>query len=297
MHTVLVRSYVLTVELVLLQRSMIETVVADPSAASVAMTQGELFQEIAANRSLALSFWSNIALAGLSILLFVYMGRNVEDARAQLIFVATLMVPLVSISSYTGLVSGLTVGFVDVPYPGGGTEEALIMWGRYLTWAFSTPMILIALGVLAGSNLTKLFTAVVMDIGMCITGLAAALTTSSLGLRWFWYAISCAFFLAVIYILLYEWPDDAAAAGTSEIFNTLKLLTVVLWFGYPIFWALGSEGLNVLTTTQTSWAYSLLDIGAKYIFAYLLLRWVAANESIISSVASGTLGSAVPADD
>lgn len=276
---------------------MLETAAVDPSTASVAMTQGELFQEIAANQSLALSFWSNIALAGLSILLFVYMGRNVKDPRSQLIFVATLMVPLVSISSYTGLVSGLTVGYVDVPYPGGGTEEALIMWGRYLTWAFSTPMILMALGLLAGSNLTKIFTAVVMDIGMCITGLAAALTTSSLGLRWFWYAISCAFFLAVIYILLYEWPDDAAAAGTSEIFNTLKLLTVVLWFGYPIFWALGSEGINILTTTQTSWAYSLLDIGAKYIFAYLLLRWVADNESVISNVASGTLGAARPADD
>ncbi|WP_253738955.1 bacteriorhodopsin [Halohasta salina] len=261
------------------------------------MTQGELFQEIAANQSLALSFWSNIALAGLSILLFVYMGRNVEDPRSQLIFVATLMVPLVSISSYTGLVSGLTVGYVDVPYPGGGTEEALIMWGRYLTWAFSTPMILTALGLLAGSNLTKIFTAVAMDIGMCVTGLAAALTTSSLALRWFWYFISCTFFLAVIYVLLYEWPDDAAAAGTSEIFGTLKTLTVVLWFGYPIFWALGSEGINVLTTTQTSWAYSLLDIGAKYFFAYLLLRWVAANESIIGSVASGGLGSATPADD
>jgi len=35
-------------------------------------------------------------------------------------------------------------------------------------------MILVALGLLAGSNVTKLFTAVTADIGMCITGLAAA---------------------------------------------------------------------------------------------------------------------------
>ncbi|RJX49189.1 bacteriorhodopsin [Halonotius pteroides] len=260
------------------------------------LTQSELFTQIAGNTSLSASFWINIALAGFAILLFVYMGRNVSDSRAQLIFVATMMVPLVSISSYTGLVSGLSVGMISVPYPGGGSEEVLIMWGRYLTWALSTPMILIALGLLAGTNLTKLFTVVVMDIGMCVTGLAAALTTSSLLLRWFWYLLSCAFFVAVIYILLVEWPTDAREAGTAEIFSTLKTLTVTLWLGYPIFWALGSEGLAILTTTQTSWAYSLLDVGAKYIFAFLLLRWVVANQNVVGNIAGGSLGSVSSAD-
>ncbi|ERH06841.1 MAG: bacteriorhodopsin [Halonotius sp. J07HN4] len=273
------------------------TAAASPAVALTSeLTQSELFTEIAANASLSASFWINIALAGLAILLFVYMGRDVSDSRAQLIFVATMMVPLVSISSYTGLVSGLTVGVISVPYPGGGSEDVLIMWGRYLTWALSTPMILVALGLLAGTNLTKLFTAVVMDIGMCVTGLAAALTTSSLLLRWFWYLLSCAFFVAVIYVLLVEWPEDAREAGTAEIFGTLKLLTVTLWLGYPIFWALGSEGLAILTTTQTSWAYSLLDVGAKYVFAFLLLRWVVANQTVIGDIGSGSLSAAMAGD-
>jgi len=277
---------------------MLETPAAEtPGVVLSSGPQAELFGQIAGNPSLSASLWLNIALAGLSILLFIYMGRNVDDPRAQLIFVATMMVPLVSISSYTGLVSGLTVSMISVPYPGGGSEEVLIMWGRYLTWTLSTPMILIALGLLAGSNLTKIFTAVVTDIGMCITGLAAAMTTSSVLLRWFWYVISCAFFVAVLYILLVEWPADAEMAGTDEIFGTLKLLTVTLWLGYPIFWALGSEGLAVLTTTQTSWAYSILDIGAKYFFAYLLLRWVTDHEGIIGNLASDSLASATPADD
>jgi halorhodopsin len=278
---------------------MIEPTTASESAVALTaeLSQSELFTEVATNASLSASFWINIALAGLAILLFVYMGRNVSDSRAQLIFVATLMVPLVSISSYTGLVSGLTASVISVPYPGGGSEEVLIMWGRYLTWALSTPMILIALGLLAGTNLTKLFTAVVMDIGMCVTGLAAALTTSSLLLRWFWYLLSCAFFVAVLYVLLVEWPEDARAAGTAEIFNTLKLLTVTLWLGYPIFWALGSEGLAILTTTQTSWAYSLLDVGAKYVFAFLLLRWVVANQNVIGNIASGSLGAVTASAD
>ncbi len=284
---------------------MIETAVADLALASqgvpMELTQTEVYREIRADQLLNLSFWANIALAGLSILLFVYMGRNVEDPRSQLIFVATLMVPLVSISSYLGLASGLTVSFLEMPagHPLAG-EEVLTMWGRYLTWALSTPMILLALGLLAGSNLTKLFTVIVMDIGMCVTGLAAALTTSSYALRWFWYAISCAFFAVVLYVLLVEWTRDAEIAGTTEIFDTLKILTVVLWLGYPIFWALGAEGFAVLDVAYTSWAYSAMDIVAKYVFAFLLLRWVASNERTVSDVASGlgsVGGTTAPADD
>jgi len=265
------------------------------------MGQTEVYQAIQADQLLNLSFWANIVLAGLSILLFVYMGRQVDDPRAQLIFVATLMVPLVSISSYTGLASGLTVSFLEMP-PGHALagEEVLTMWGRYLTWALSTPMILLALGLLAGSNVTKLTTAIVTDIGMCVTGLAAALTTSSYLLRWVWYLISCAFFAVVLYILLVEWADDAQIAGTSEIFDTLKILTVVLWLGYPLFWALGAEGFAVLDVAITSWAYSGMDIVAKYVFAFLLLRWVVNNERTVASMASG-LGAAgshgTPADD
>jgi halorhodopsin len=262
-------------------------------------TQSGVLQEIRGDALLSSSLWVNIALAGLAILLFVYMGRNVESERAKLIWVATLLVPLVSISSYTGLVSGLTVGFLTMPagHPLAG-QEVLSPWGRYLTWTLSTPMILLALGLLADTDRSTLFTAITMDIGMCVTGLAAALTTSSYALRWVFYGISCAFFLAVLYILLVEWPGDAAAAGTSDIFETLKLLTVVLWLGYPILWALGSEGLAVLSVGLTSWGYSGLDILAKYVFAFLLLRWVAANEGTVAegSMGAGAAGAA-PADD
>jgi halorhodopsin len=133
-----------------------------------------------------------------------------------------------------------------------------------------------------------------MDIGMCVTGLAAALIESSHLLRWVFFGISCAFFVAVIYVLLVEWPEDAEAAGTAEIFNTLKILTVVLWLGYPLIWAVGAEGLALVESAGlTSWGYSALDILAKYVFAFLLLRWVAANEAVLSRGSA----SASPADD
>jgi halorhodopsin len=53
---------------------------------------------------------------------------------------------------------------------------------------------------------------------------------------------------------------------------------VVLWVGYPVLWALGVEGIALLSIAETSWGYSTLDIFAKYVFAFLLLRWVGLNE-------------------
>ena len=111
-----------------------------------------------------------------------------------------------------------------------------------------------------------------------VTGLAAALTTSSYAMRWVWYGISVSFFLVVVYILLAEWPADAAKAGTADIFNTLKILTVVLWFGYTIWWGLGNEGLALIESVGiTSWGYSAFDVVAKYGFSYLVIRYVLNN--------------------
>lgn len=235
---------------------------------------------------LASSLWVNVALAGLAAMVFAYMGRKVEGRRSRMIWVVTLFIPLVSISSYLGLLSGITIGTLQMP-SGHPLDEAVSQWGRYLTWGFSTPLILLALGWLADVDKPDLFAVIGADIGMCVTGLAAAQTTSSLGLRWAFYGVSCAFFAVVLYALVVEWPAKAEAAGTDEIFNLLRLLTIVLWLGYPIVWAVGVEGLALIEDVGlTSWLYSALDIFAKYVFAFLLLRWVADNEDIIESVAT-----------
>jgi halorhodopsin len=267
----------------------------------VLQAQADAFDAIHDDVLLASSLWANVALAGLTALLFVYMGRAVEDTRSKLIWAATLLIPLISISSYLGLVSGLTTGFIEMPAGHAlGGEEVLSQWGRYLTWALSTPMILLALGLLADVDPPDLFTVIAADIGMCVTGLAAALVTSSVAARWGFYLISCAFFVVVVYALVSEWPDAAAEAGTSEIFGTLRALTVVLWLGYPIIWAVGVEGLALVQSVGlTSWGYSALDIGAKYVFAYLLLQWVAANEATVAKAGrlTGSSDGTAPAED
>ena len=287
--------------------SIIESVVLQTA------TQEEMFEHILNDAALGSSIYVNIALAGLTLLLFMYMGSGVEDPRGKLIIVSAMAVSAVSVASYTGLASGLTVSVLEMPsghalsgvdtieLSQGGTVngDTISVWGRYLTWAFSTPFILIALGLIAGTNVTKIVTAVAFDVGIMITGLGAALTTSSYGMRWAWYAISCTFFFVVVYILLVEWPEDAQKAGTQDIFNTLRNLTVVLWFGYTIWWGVGNEGLALIEDTAiTSWGYSAFDIVAKYGFSFLVIRYVVNNTGRVSQGRDyGATSDSIPADD
>ena len=246
-----------------------------------------MYEAVLENAALASSIYVNIALAGLTILVISFMSRSISDSRANLITMATLMISVVSISSYMGLASGLTIDTLVMPegHPLAG-EEVISLWGRYLTWAFSTPFILLALGLLAGSTIDKIFSAIVLDIFMCLTGLAAALTTSSLAMRWFWYALSTAFFIGVLYYILAVWPREAEKQGTGDIFSTLKLLTVVMWLGYPIVWAVGNEGLALLEVGATSWAYSGLDVIAKYLFTILLVLYVKNEPASVTTAPS-----------
>ncbi|RKD95935.1 bacteriorhodopsin [Halopiger aswanensis] len=271
-------------------------------------TDRELFEYVFGgdNTLLALSFVLNIALAGLTILGIAYLGRNLTDPRSTAIAIALMLISVVSISSYTGLASGLTLGVTEMPpgHPAAGATTAgqdgvLTMWGRYLTWTFSTPFILIALGMIAGSNWTKILTTCTFTIAMCLTGLAAALTTSSLVLRWWWFALSSVFFFVIVYVILVDWTAEAAATGTADLFRTLKFLTVVGWFGYPILWALGVEGVAVLSVTVTSWGYSVLDIITKYIVTFVAMRYVVAEPETITGGADygASIPGFVPGDD
>ncbi len=272
---------------------------AQHSLLQVPETQRETFEFVFNDLLLASSFVTNIALAGLTILAIVYLARNVVDPRAQLIVISTLLISVVSISSYTGLASGLTISFIEMPagHARAG-EEVFTMWGRYLTWTFSTPFILIALGMIAGSNLTKILTSVAFTIAMCVTGLAAALTTSSVLMRWWWFVLSSIFFLVIVYIILVEWSAEAEVTGTGELFTTLKILTVVGWFGYPILWFLGVEGIAVLSVGLTSWGYSILDIITKYIVTMVIILYLVDEPDEITAGADyGATGRFSAADD
>lgn len=241
------------------------------------------YNEVTSNLVLEASFIVNVALAGLTILVTLYLLKDTHDPRAKAIGLLAMMISVVSISSYTGLWSGLTMSLVEMPagHAEAG-EEVLVMWGRYFTWALSTPFILIVLGMLAGSDWVKIGTAVALTIAMNVTGLMAALISTSIVHRWFFFVLSSLFFLGIVYIIFVTWADEAAETGTTDIFSTLKVLTIVTWFGYPVLWFVGVEGVALLDVQWTSWGYSLLDVVAKYGVTLLIVLYVRESPDEVS---------------
>ena len=76
------------------------------------------------------------------------------------------------------------------------------------------------------------------------------------------------------------------------------MLAVVLWLDHLIVWTLGVKQPAVIQLVELmSWKYFELDIFVRYVFAFLLLRWVADDERIVATSRSGTDCSSVPADD
>ncbi len=215
---------------------------------------------------LASSLLLNITIAGVLLLAIVYLSRQVSDPRVQLILVSGVLAATVSLSSYVGLFSGLTMNFINVPdgHVLSG-DSVLTMWGRYLGWAFALPFIMVLMGLVAGTNWTKIITAVMFTFAMVVANIASVLTTSNITMRWLWFGLSYAFFLVVAYIILTDWAQDADKTGTEDIYTTLKIITVISWFGFILIGAVGVEGLAMLDVWMTSWGYSILDVLAKYV--------------------------------
>ena len=84
-----------------------------PAVVLQQVSQGEIFEHVLNDAVLGSSIYVNIAVAGLTLLLFMYLGEQVNDPRGKLIVVSAMFVSAVSIVSYTGLASGLTIDTAD----------------------------------------------------------------------------------------------------------------------------------------------------------------------------------------
>ena len=86
-----------------------------PAVVLQQVSDGDMFRHVLNDAVLGSSIYINIAVAGLTLLFFMYLGRNVSDPRGQLIVVSAMTVSAVSIVSYTGLASGLTISILEMP--------------------------------------------------------------------------------------------------------------------------------------------------------------------------------------
>lgn len=149
-----------------------------------------------------------------------------------------------------------------------GTRE--IFYVRYIDWFITTPLLLLDLALTAALPFSTIGLLILADWIMIVCGLVGALVSSSY--KWGYYTFGMVAFFYIVYALVFEGRHSAYALGSpvGRTFTRCGLLTLFLWFLYPIAWGV-SEGGNVIHPDSEAVFYGILDVLAKPGFGLLLL--------------------------
>jgi len=200
---------------------------------------------------------------------FLAMGWGENDPRRKEFYIITTLIPGIAAASYLSMFFGF--GLTEVPLETGRVVD--VYWARYADWLFTTPLLLLDIGLLAGASNRDIGALVGLDAFMIVTGLAATLMKTTLARYTFW-TISTIAMVLLLYFLFAVFTEAAAdldedARGT---FNVLRNLILVVWTLYPILWLLGTEGAAVVNLYVETLLFMVLDVTAKVGFGFILLR-------------------------
>lgn len=225
-------------------------------------------------QSAASSFWLWFTWGGMTLatVLFLYWAAN---GRAQNLhhYVTSAAITLWAAMMYIVMAVGGGAAMIEEP---GGLR--LFYYARYIDWTITTPLLLLGLAWVALGSINRnpqvVLGLVVADVAMILTGAVAGATGGAF--KWFWYVISCIFFLAVL-ALIWGPLQNAARSGVSpeaSLFFPLAVVLTVLWFAYPVVFLIGTEGLSAIGASVEVFLYAVLDISAKVGFGIILLGGV-----------------------
>ena len=234
----------------------------------------------------------------LGMLYFIARGWGEEDEKRQEFYIVTILITAIAFVNYLAMALGFGLTTVNV-----AGAELEIYWARYTDWLFTTPLLLIDLGLLARANRNQLTTLVSLDVLMIGTGAVATLAGgnyAAAGLgdgarRLIWWGVSTGFLLVLLYFLFGTLTEQAQDLG-SEVgakFAQLRNLIVVVWLVYPAWWLIGTEGIGLLPLGIETAGFMVLDLTAKVGFGFLLLS----SRQVLDTVSSATGTGAAPADD
>ncbi len=232
-------------------------------------------------------------LMGLGTLYFLSKAPQARgNPEAQEYFYVTILISGTAFAAYLSMLLGFGDAAVTV-----GDEVKRIYWARYADWAFTTPLLLLDLSLLAGYDIRDPPVAALISADgiMIVAGLVGAFTPV-FEFRIIWWAVSTIAFVFVIY-LLYRALTKGAMSFDDEsrksTFITLRNLTIALWTAYPIVWIIGTEGVGAIPLSAETAIYAVLDVLAKVGFGFILLR----SRAVLGEDAAPTPSADVEAAD
>jgi bacteriorhodopsin len=200
---------------------------------------------------------------------FLAKGWDVTDPREKEFYIITILIPGIAAASYLSMFFGF--GLTQVPLETGRVVD--VYWARYADWLFTTPLLLLDIGLLAGASNRDIGALVGLDAFMIVTGLGATLMKVEIARFTFW-TISTIAMIFLLYYLVAVFGQVVADADeeTVSTFNALRNIILVTWIIYPVAWLVGTEGLNLVSLYGETLIFMVLDLVAKVGFGFVLLR-------------------------
>ena len=214
-------------------------------------------------------FWIGAALMAVGMMFFLVMGLA-DGPGHENHFTTSFFINMIAATTYLAMALGL--GYATK------ADGSVFYYARYIDWILTTPLLLLNLAMVATFNVGRKSALVAgiigLDVFMIGTGLIAAMTTGTT--KWVFYFLSCVAFLAVIVLIWGVLRAEAAKLTRQElsVYNRATSLLTFLWLLYPVVWAVGTEGLSMVSLGMEAMLYMILDVSAKLGFGLVLLSTV-----------------------
>jgi bacteriorhodopsin len=217
--------------------------------------------------------WLNIGVTGMAIgaIFFGFGARSAKTERWKILFTLNFFICLIASALYLAMALGQGQSVIyDRP----------TFWVRYITWFLSTPLLILDLTFLGQTSLPITASLLGANAFMIATGLVAAISPDPI--NYIWYLVSCGAYLAVFYLLLSPYRQEAERQHprNKKAFRQLLTVHLVLWTGYPIIWILAASGFDLINQGMETMSYTLLDLTSKVGFGFLALNTLSQLERV-----------------
>jgi sensory rhodopsin len=209
--------------------------------------------------------WLQIGVVGMVLgsVVFGFGASHASNRRWRILYTLNFFICLIAAGLYLAMSLGLGSQVI---------YERPTFWVRYLTWFCSTPLLLLDLAFLGGTDLSITGSLIGANAYMIATGFVGAITPKPMNR--IWYLVSCGAFLATLYLLVkpYRLQAEQNYPRSKRVFRKLLTAHVVLWSLYPVVWILAATGFSVLSQGYETMSYTLLDLASKVGFGFLSLN-------------------------
>jgi sensory rhodopsin len=230
-------------------------------------------------RMIELTYIFGLGAGGMALGSIAFISEWISSTDRSKYYATLTSISLTAMIAYTSM--SLGYGIIEV-------DARAVFAPRYIDWIITTPLLLLFIGMIAGSDKRELATTVFVNTVVMVAGFDAALISGPGKFVAFGFASVA--YIALIYLLTVSMTKTAEdrPERVSSLFRSLRNLTVILWSIYPIIWLLSSAGFSVITVPVNVMLVTYLDILTKVGFGLIAINTSSAIGSTSSEGAIAT---------